>query len=85
MKNEKTITLIDRLLVIGLSHEEIISQTNPPKHISHNAKILEEYKSSNLKEAHNENYIDNITSVFFFKPVLFSFWYNILRLKRSSN
>ena len=70
MKNEKTISLIDRFLVIGPDNEELSSHRDVTKHITHNVKILEEYKSSNLKESHNENYIENITSVTYLNPVL---------------
>jgi hypothetical protein len=82
MKNEKTISLIDRFVVIGPDHEELSRQANNGKHTTHNIKILEDYKSSNLKESHNENYTDNIPSVTYLNPVLFPRWNNLFGNQR---
>jgi hypothetical protein len=54
MKNERTESIIDRFLVIGLDSNDIISHINSlkqtkPSTQSYNAKILEEYKSTNIK------------------------------------
>ncbi len=69
MKNEKFSTIIDKFLILGLDRDEIMSRLNSAKPqtntISNNIKILEEYKSSQLKESSDENYTENITSVIF--------------------
>lgn len=61
-----TLPLIERILVIGVSTEELsklfsqkkvdLEEINKLK-----IRILEEYKSNELKESPNDNYIENIT------------------------
>jgi hypothetical protein len=67
MKNEKFSNIIDRFLILGLDSNEITSRLNSAKPttntISNNIKILEEYKSTYLKDPPDENYTENITSV----------------------
>jgi hypothetical protein len=69
MKNEKQVNppLIDRILIIGTDEEEFTGSlsTNRKELNTNNPdiKILEDYKSKNLKECSNENYIENIPSV----------------------
>jgi hypothetical protein len=86
MKNEKLqrSPLIDRILVIGPNEEELyehFTRKSKESNISNiNLKILEDYKSHNLRESSNENYIENITSVnFILTSVLLTRWYKTIR------
>jgi hypothetical protein len=70
MKNEnKSYPLIDRILIIGVTQDELRKLSPPNKKLdlsvinNMKTKILEEYKSNDLNEPLNENYIENINIV----------------------
>ena len=69
LKKEKISSpLVERILTIGVSSDELLKFFNQKKiNISEvtnlKIKILEEYKSNDLKESINDNYIENITIV----------------------
>lgn len=67
-KSDTATPLIERFLVIGVQTEEIIkilSNKNSELSDLQNSKIkvLEEYKSNEMKDSLNENYIENIAIV----------------------
>jgi hypothetical protein len=67
-KSDTATPLIERFLVIGVQTEEIIkilSNKNSELSDLQNSKIkvLEEYKSNEMKDSVNENYIENIAIV----------------------
>jgi hypothetical protein len=72
LSDKKTIPpLIERILIIGVSQEDVtllLSQKTNNTHISENLKsikikILDEYKSNELREQNKENYKENIPTV----------------------
>ena len=67
-KSDTATPLIERFLVIGVQTEEIIkilSIKNSELSDLQNSKmkVLEEYKSNEMKDSSNENYIENIAIV----------------------
>jgi hypothetical protein len=70
--------LFERILIIGLPSEEITKYLTQksPFDLDGKIRILEQYKSSELKESPNENYLDNIALVImiFNLIVLFTGW-----------
>lgn len=66
MKNERHIPLFERILVVGLSLEDIRKSIKNIHNLSKiETKILEQYKANFLEETSNDNYIDNINIVKF--------------------
>jgi hypothetical protein len=57
--------LFERILIIGIPSEEVTKTLTHKRALELDAKIqiLEEYKSSDLKESPTENYLDNIALV----------------------
>jgi hypothetical protein len=57
--------LFERILIIGIPTEEVTKTLTQKRALELDAKIqiLEEYKSSDLKESPSENYLDNIALV----------------------
>jgi hypothetical protein len=69
LEKPNTVTpLIERFLIIGVQTEEVIKiLSNKKAELSElqklKIKILEEYKSNEIKDSANDNYIENITIV----------------------
>ena len=73
ISDKKTIPpLIDRILIIGVSQEDVtllLSKRSNNTQLSENLKslqikILDEYKSNELREQNKENYKENIPTVY---------------------
>jgi hypothetical protein len=67
MNDQTPLPLIERILVVGVSNDELkninLSKQKEFNQIDLNPKNIEEYKSSNLKDSKAE-YIDNIPNVY---------------------
>ncbi len=64
------IPLFERILIIGVKSEEVLKYLSQNKSdkidLDTKIKILEEYKSTELKESPSENYRENISIVLLF-------------------
>lgn len=71
MKDNDSSPLFERIMVIGLCVEDVeklfATSNNLKQGLSQvknlRVEILEEYKSTDLRESSNDNYVDNITMV----------------------
>lgn len=57
--------LFERIIIVGVSSEEIIKNLSYKNNFNLDDKIrvLEDYKSIDFRESPSENYLDNITLV----------------------
>jgi hypothetical protein len=76
MNREVLQPLFERIIILGVSSDDLEQYFLANKIVSkklgnvdvtkQKIKILEEYKSNELKETQNDNYIDNLTMVYNF-------------------